>query len=69
MDFTGFAAVELYRAREAEHDDHARRTSWLRELRDLDRQERANRKRPNLFKASARPQSPRTLTGAHNPWI
>jgi hypothetical protein len=68
LDFTGFTAFELYRAREAEQADEARRTAWLRKLRDLDRHERAARKRPNPLKA-ARPQTARTLTGAHSPWI
>ena len=68
MDFTGFAAVELFHAREAEHADHARRSSWLRKLRELDRRERAVSERPNLFRA-IRPQSPRALTNAHSPWI
>ena len=68
LDFTGFAAVELYRARKAEQDDEARRNSWLRRLRDLERHERADKRHPNLFRPQA-PRSARTLQGAHSPWI
>jgi len=66
MDFTGFAAIDIARAMEAEHERTAESRQWLRTLRDLQRREREEKERA----ARATTAAPRvTLTGAHTPWI
>ena len=66
MDFTGFAAIDIARAMEAEHERAASSRQWLRTLRDLQRREREQSERAARA-AAVRPRV--TLTGAHTPWI
>jgi hypothetical protein len=66
LDFTGFAAIDIARAMEAEHERVAESRQWLRTLRDLRRSEREESERA----AQAAVAAPRvSLTGAHTPWI
>ena len=66
LDFTGFAAIDIARAMEAEHERTAESRHWLRTLRELRRREREESERA-VRAAAAAPRV--TLTGAHTPWI
>jgi hypothetical protein len=66
LDFTGFAAIDIARAMESEHERTAESRQWLRTLRDLQRRERQESERAARVHA-ATPRA--TLTGAHTPWI
>jgi hypothetical protein len=66
LDLAGYAAFDVYRAIRAGQDAEAVRRSWSSRLMDLRRIERDDaRKTPR----PQRPSGPRTLTGAHTPWI
>ena len=65
MDFTGFAAIEVSRSRQAERDHALRETKWLRELEALRRIDHVRAEEP----AMRPPSGPTKLTGAYSPWI
>ena len=67
LDFTGVAAIELQRAGAAERELNAERSTWVRKLRDLRRQERGQARRARAESKRAALRGP--LTGAHSPWI
>jgi hypothetical protein len=66
LDLAGYAAFDVYRAIRAGQDAQADRRLRSSRLLDERRIERDNaRKMP----PPQRPSGPRTLTGAHTPWI
>ncbi|HYM15092.1 MAG TPA: hypothetical protein VEZ14_05995 [Dehalococcoidia bacterium] len=67
LDLAVYAASDIYRALRAGQEAEVGRRSWLARLRDL---QRIDRTAPRSATASPRPpRGPRTLTGAHTPWI